>query len=243
MEDLKKIEKLSIIIPVYNEEKTIRQVYNKIMAVKFPIEREIVIVNDCSNDGTEEELKKIKNENKKENLKIIHHEKNLGRGGAIRTAINHISGDYTLMQDADLEYDPVNIPNFINFIKKEKFDVVYGSRIFNNKEEKSYLPYYLGNMFLNKVTSFLYWTKIVDMETCYKMIPTEILKGLKLRSDGFNLEPEITAKIIRKGYKIGYVPINFKPRSVKEGKKVKFTDGFHALKALIYWRFYPRDKL
>lgn len=242
MEDFRKMEKLSIIIPVYNEEKTIRKVFDKIMAVKFPIDKEIIIVDDCSTDSTRKELKKIKNGSKAD-LKIIYHEKNLGRGGAIKTAINYVSGDIVLMQDADLEYDPINIPNFINFIKKEKFDVIYGSRIFDNKNEKSYLPYYLGNFFLNKITSLLYWTKIIDMETCYKMIPTEILKELNLRSNGFNLEPEITAKIIRKGYTIGYVPINFQPRSKEEGKKVRFIDGWHALRALIYWRFYPLDKM
>lgn len=242
MEDLKKIEKLSIIIPVYNEERTIRKVYDKIIAVKFPIDKEIIIVDDCSTDNTREELKKIKKDNKAD-LKIIHHEKNLGRGGAIKTGLSHISGDFVLMQDADLEYDPANIPNFISALKEEKFDVIYGSRIFDNENEKSYLPYYLGNLFLNKVTSLLYWTKIVDMETCHKLIPAKILKGLNLRSNGFDLEPEITAKILRKGYTIGYVPISFKPRSVEEGKKVKFSDGFHALKTLIYWRFYPLSKM
>jgi dolichol-phosphate mannosyltransferase len=223
--------KISIIIPVYNEEKTIGKVVDKIISVKFPITKEIIIVNDGSKDNTEKKLKQIR---KNEKIKFISYEKNKGKGFAIRKGLEIASGNIIGIQDADLEYDIKEYPKLLAPIIKKEVNVVYGSR-FNKKFKKNL--FYFGNKFLSFITSVLYFHKISDMETCYKLFRKDILENIELESDRFDFEPEITAKILKQGFKIKEIPINYFPRTEKQGKKIKIKDGFSALWCLIKCRF------
>ena len=229
--------KISIIMPVYNEEKTIGKIIEEVQKAEMhPYEKEIIIVNDASKDSTLDIVKKYAIIY--DNIKVISHEKNLGKGAGIRTALSHATGDLVIMQDADMEYSPEDIVKLIDFKRKIGCDVVYGSRAKNKLNKYSYFSYYWGNYLLNKITNILYRTKLTDMETCYKLIPADIFKSLRLKANDFSIEPEITAKLARKGYKIGEYPISYYPRSLKEGKKIKWRDGLIALKTLIRLRFF-----
>ena len=221
--------KLSIIIPVYNEVKTVEEVIEKVKKLK--IDKEIVVVDDGSIDGSRELLKEIKG------IKLILHERNIGKGGAVRTGLDNIDGDVVVIQDADLEYDPEDFVKMFEEIKKGE-NVVYGSRFLGKKFKKVILYlHYKGNQFLSLLTSLLYFRKITDMETCYKMFRKEVMEGVKLRARGFDLEPEITAKILKRGYKIKEVPISYNARGFKEGKKITWKDGIKAGWYLLRYRF------
>jgi len=221
--------KLSIIIPVYNEVKTVEEVIEKVKKLK--IDKEIVVVDDGSIDGSRELLKEIKG------IKLILHERNIGKGGAVRTGLDNIDGDVVVIQDADLEYDPEDFLEMMNEIEKGE-KVVYGSRFLGKKFKKVILYlHYKGNQFLSLLTSLLYFRKITDMETCYKMFRKEVMEGVKLRARGFDLEPEITAKILKRGYKIKEVPISYNARGFKEGKKITWKDGIKAGWYLLRYRF------
>ena len=232
--------KLSIIMPVYNEESTLRKILEKVRSVD--IEKEIIIVDDSSTDGTKEILKAIKNRN----TKVIYHTENIGKGAAIKTGLKHITGDTVIIQDADLEYDPEDYHRLIEPIVSGKSKVAYGSRILGRKGN-SYLRYYLGknflalryhfgNKLLTNVANLLYHAEITDLYTCYKVFDTKILKSTKLNCKGFEFCPEVTARIRKQGYRIYEVPISYHPRSVKEGKKITWKDGLKGLYALIkYW--------
>jgi glycosyltransferase involved in cell wall biosynthesis len=228
---------LSIIIPVYNEEKTVESVIKKVEAVNLnQVKKELIVVNDCSTDKTLEVLRNLKN------IKLIHHEKNQGKGAAIRTGIQHASGDIIIIQDADMEYDPEDYPALLKPILDNETKVVFGSRFMPGaktqfSEYKGNKIYYIGNIFLSFCVGLLYSQKIIDMETCYKMFKREVLDGITLRSERFDFEPEITAKILKKGHTIIEVPIGYKPRSVEEGKKIGWKDGIKALFCLIKYRF------
>jgi glycosyltransferase involved in cell wall biosynthesis len=223
--------KLSIIMPAYNEEKGILKILKKVFAVKVPMQKEIIIVDDGSKDNTRKLLSKIKNKE----VKVILHERNKGKGAAIRTGLSKATGDIILVQDADEEYDPSEYPRLIAPLL-ENAKVVYGSRFL-----KSHVPrykfYYLGNKFLTIMTNLLYGGSISDMETCYKVFRREAIKGMVLRAKKFDFEPEITAKFLKRGYKIVEVPISYKSRSFNEGKKIRWTDGIIALWYLIKYRF------
>jgi len=226
-------KKLSIIIPVYNEEKTIAEVINRVLNVQLKnIEKEIIIVDDFSTDNTREILKKINN-NK---TKILYHAKNMGKGSAIRTALKYVTGDIILIQDADLEYKPEEHPKLIKPILDKKTKIVYGSR-FTKQHKPRYLFYYMGNLILTFITNLLYNSNITDMETCYKVFTKDVIKNLKLKAKRFDFEPEITAKILKKHYKIYEVPISYKCRAVKEGKKITWKDGIKAIYYLMKYRF------
>lgn len=221
--------KLSIIIPVYNEVKTVEEVIEKVKKLK--IDKEIVVVDDGSIDGSRELLKEIKG------IKLILHERNIGKGGAVRTGLDNIDGDVVVIQDADLEYDPEDFVKMFEEIKKGE-NVVYGSRFLGKKFKKVILYlHYKGNQFLSLLTSLLFFHKITDMETCYKMFRKEVMEGVKLRARGFDLEPEITAKILKRGYKIKEVPISYNARGFKEGKKITWKDGIKAGWYLLRYRF------
>tara|TARA_Y100000310_G_scaffold210775_1_gene211388 strand:- start:3702 stop:4403 length:702 start_codon:yes stop_codon:yes gene_type:complete len=226
------MEKLTIAMPVYNEEKNIEEIVNRVKKVKFPMKVELIIVDDFSSDGTKEKIKRIKDTNGFE-IKKFYHKKNLGKGGAIRTAIDNCSGDLFVIQDADLEYNPEEI---LKLIELRKEGIVYGSRLLG-KNKYSYLSYLAGNILLNLVTNVLYLRKLTDMETCYKMIPGKVIRKIDLEARGFDMEPEITAKVSLLGYKIKEVPISYNARSKEEGKKIKWTDGVVAIWTLLYWRF------
>lgn len=231
--------KLSIIIPVFNEEKTISEILKKVDDLKIAgVVKEVIIVDDASADLTPSILKKIKG------IKIFTHKLNQGKGAAVRTGIENSTGDYIIIQDADLEYDPKQIKNLILPVLQKKAKVVYGTRLnrmpnFKIDEKKPlFLLHYLGNRFLSLITSILYGQWVTDMETCYKIFPRNALANIKLSSCGFDFEPEITAKLLKKRYKILEIPIVTKPRGYEEGKKLNtLRDGSIALWTLIKYRF------
>lgn len=209
--------KLSIIIPVFNEEKTIRRALNKVLAQTLV--QEIIVVDDGSRDKTQNVLREIKSQNSK--VKIIIHPKNLGKGAAVRTGISKATGDYVLIQDADLEYDPTEYKNLI--IKASYKRVIYGSRLLT-KNPHAYNRTYLGNVLITNFCNLLFGTKLTDSYTCYKLMPTIIARALNLSSNGFEIEAEITGKLAKRKIPILEVPISFKPRKYEEGKKIKAQD-------------------
>lgn len=233
--------KLSIIIPVYNEKATILEVLERVIKEPIPqVEKEIIVVDDGSTDGTIEKLKSFKSKS----FKLIFHDKNQGKGAAVITGIKNSTGDYIIIQDADLEYNPKFIKHLITPILEKKTKVVYGTRIkrlpnFKNEERNiRFLMHYFGNRFLSLVTSLLYGQWVTDMETCYKLFPRTALKGVRLNAKGFEFEPEITSKLLKKGYKILEIPIQVTPRGYDEGKKISaFKDGTKAFWYLFKYRF------
>ena len=227
--------KLTVIIAVYNEEKSILEVINKVKNVKLNgIEKEIIIVDDFSTDDTRKILEELNGD-----LKIFFHQKNMGKGTAIRTALKHATGDIILIQDADYEYNPTEYEKLLKPIIENETKVVYGSRLNAIKKnlQKMYKLHYLGNLFLTIMTNILYGAKITDMETGYKVFRKEVIENINLKAKRFDFEPEITAKILKKGYTITEVPINFIGRGFDEGKKITWKDGVKALYYLIKYRF------
>lgn len=227
---------VSIVIPVYNEVHTIKRLIQRVKDSN--IEKEIIIVDDCSTDGSRELLQDIK----EDGIKVFFHEENKGKGAALRTSFKHITGEVAIIQDADLEYDPQDYIKLIKPIYEEGAEVVYGSRFLNRKHMPHckhffYLTHFIGNKFLNFLLNLLYGTKITDMETCYKAIKRKALEKLNLCARGFDIEPEITAQLIRKGFKIQEVPISYHPRDYREGKKISWKDGLVAACVLFKYRF------
>jgi glycosyltransferase involved in cell wall biosynthesis len=222
---------ISVIIPVFNECGTIHEVVQRVQ--RQPIGKEIIIVDDCSSDGTADLLKQT---DWPENVRVLFHKKNKGKGAAIRTAIPYASKEITIIQDADLEYNPNDFGVVLKPILDGVADVVYGSR-FLGIHRSFMLHHYLGNKVLTLMTNLLYNNILTDMETGYKAFRTEILKGLRIRSDRFDFEPEITAKVLKRGYRIYEVPIYYAGRDYAEGKKITWRDGFSAMWALIRFRF------
>ncbi|MBU0929641.1 MAG: glycosyltransferase family 2 protein [Nanoarchaeota archaeon] len=230
--------KLSIIIPLYNENGTIKELLKRINEVK--LDKEIIIVDDYSTDGSRGWLQKVKDKN----IKKVFHDKNYGKGMAIRSGIKEVTGDIVIIQDADLEYDPNDYYELIKPIEEGKAEVVYGSRLKGNliknmksKHSKSYYEYYYGGRILTILANILYNAKITDEPTCYKVFKTNVIKNINLKCTKFEFCPEVTAKVRKKGYKIYEIPIKYNPRTLKEGKKIKFRDGFEAVWTLIKYRF------
>ncbi|MBD3279139.1 MAG: glycosyltransferase [Candidatus Pacebacteria bacterium] len=224
--------KLSLIVPVYNEQNTVQEILKRVLKIKAV--DEVVIVNDGSTDET---LKKINQFVKKLSAtkkKKIHlfDKKNGGKGSAVRYGLKKVTGDYVLIQDADLEYDPEDIPKLIEPIKKGKAEVVYGSR-FLGPHLNLLFWHRLGNGLLNLTINILYNTTLSDMETCYKVLPTKLMRSLDLRANKFDLEPEITCKVLKRGVKIYEVPISYVGRDFSEGKKITWRDGVDALRVII----------
>jgi len=222
---------LSVIMPVYNENKTIQTIIGRVMGV--PLEKELIIVDDGSTDGTREILKEFDG---RPNIKIIHHEKNRGKGAAIATGLKHITGDYVIIQDADLEYHPEEYSRLLEPLLRGDADVVYGSR-FKGSGRAFLFWHMMGNMFLNLVTNILYNSTLTDMETCYKTFRRDVIKDMKIESRRFNIEPEVTAKILKRKYRVFEVPITYSGRDFSEGKKITWMDGLSALWTLIKFRF------
>ena len=228
--------KLSVIIPVYNEEKTIEKIIDKVKKVKLKnMLKEIIIVDDCSKDNTKSILKNINDRS----LKLLFHKKNMGKGAAIKTGLKNSTGDIILIQDADLEYNPAEYEKLLTPIIENKAKVVYGSRLeaIRKNIKNMYKLHYIGNLFLTIITNLLYGAKITDMETGYKVFRRDVIKDINLRANRFDFEPEITAKVIKKGYKIYEVPIRFIGRKFDEGKKITWVDGVKAVYYLIKYRF------
>lgn len=228
---------LSIIIPVYNEEKTIKALLERVMDAKLPsgIKKEIIIVDDGSTDNTKQVLSGFLN---------FKHNTNQGKGAAVRTGLRHAKGDYIIIQDGDLEYDPVDYKRLLKPILEKRAEVVYGTRLKNYPlrlwgKDKTILPLHLiGNKFLTFITNIFFGSNLSDMETCYKLFTKNALSGLKFQSNRFEIEPEITAKILKKGLSIYEIPIKVSPRTHKEGKKISWKDGFRAVFTLVKYRFY-----
>ncbi len=227
--------KLSIVIPCYNEEKTVRQLVDLVEQVEG-INKEIILLDDGSKDATPQILAQLGKE--RPHLKIVLQPKNHGKGATVREGFKHTTGDYVIIQDADLEYDPQDYKKLLPELEKGA-QVVYGSRFAGRYEDMTSLHYF-GNRFLTILTNLLYGTHLTDMETCYKLLPGEFVRSLKLKSDRFDFEPEITSKILKSGMKIVEVPISYKGRSWKEGKKITWRDGLHAVKTLFKFRFFDK---
>ncbi len=223
---------LSVIVPVYNERVTVAEVIRRIRAVDVPVDVEVIVVDDGSSDGTDKVLTALADST----VRVLTHPVNKGKGAAIRTGMGSARGDLLLIQDADLEYDPEDWPRLLEPILRGKARVVYGSRF--TGERMNMLPlHWIGNRFLSLVTNLLYSSTMSDMETCYKLFDRQVLEGLTIESDRFEFEPEITAKVLRRGIRIYEVPISYAGRELSEGKKITWRDGFGALRALIKYRF------
>tara|TARA_Y100000310_G_scaffold227702_1_gene229984 strand:+ start:2687 stop:3385 length:699 start_codon:yes stop_codon:yes gene_type:complete len=230
--------KISIIVPFYNEETTILKVLDSLKKIDFGFDKEIILVDDGSTDNSKKIIQKylIKNKTTRKFFKLIS-KKNEGKGSAVRNGINRSTGDIITIQDADLEYNPEDLKKLTKILINENCEVVYGSRFLKN-HKPLYKIYFLGNKFLTFLTQILYGTKITDMETCYKMFRKKTINQINLISNGFNIEPEITAKLLKKNIKITELPISYCPRSLKEGKKINWKDGIIAIYTLIYLKFF-----
>jgi glycosyltransferase involved in cell wall biosynthesis len=235
--DAHRYELLSVIVPVFNERSTVAEVIRRIRAVDLPVEIEVIVVDDGSSDGSDKVLAAMGDST----VRVINHPSNRGKGAAIRTGLEVARGDLVLVQDADLEYDPADWSKLLQPILRGKAQVVYGSRF--TGERKNMLPlHWMGNRLLSLVTNILYSSTLSDMETCYKLFDRRALDGITIESDKFDFEPEITAKVLRRGYRIYEVPISYAGREMDEGKKITWRDGFGALKALVKYRFTRLDR-
>jgi glycosyltransferase involved in cell wall biosynthesis len=234
------IEKLSILIPVYNEIRTLSTLLDRVLQAPLPCERELVIVDDCSKDGSRELLQQYADEH--DEINLILHEKNGGKGKAIRTAIEHLTGDWAIIQDADLEYEPNEIADLLIPVQDGVADAVFGSRFLSAKYRRAmYFWHTLANRILTLTSNMLNDLNLTDMETCYKLVRSDILKSLNIRSAGFDLEPELTSKLARWGARIYEVPISYRGRTYAEGKKIGARDAVAAFWAMLKYRFFDRD--
>ena len=224
--------KLSVIMPVYNEENTIEEILRQVKEVGLA--QEIIVIDDGSTDGTREILSGLDG---KDGVKVILHEENIGKGSAVRTGIKVTTGDIILIQDADLEYDPRDYPALLKPIEEGRAKVVYGSRFLGGPRTAMLFWHAAGNKFLTLVTNVLYDTILSDMETCYKCFRADVLRDIPLRSRRFEIEPEVTAKVLKRGIRIYEVPISYYGREYEEGKKITGWDAIPALWALIKYRF------
>ncbi len=228
------MQSVDIIIPVYNEEKTIENILEILENTDFcGLEKNLIIVDDYSTDSTREILKRYEDK-----YTVIYKEKNGGKGSAVNVGFENAKSDIVIIQDADLEYNPSDYAPLLKLIIDGEADVVYGSRFLGTPFKDFMFLSYVANKFLTLLTNILYGTKLTDMETCYKAIRKEFVKGMNIKSNKFDLEPEITAKLVKKGAKIKELPIKYNARSYQEGKKITYKDGLMAIRALFYYRFF-----
>ncbi|OGW75392.1 MAG: glycosyl transferase [Omnitrophica bacterium RBG_13_46_9] len=225
---------LSVVMPVYNEKNTISAIVAKVL--RLDILKELIIVDDCSTDGTSDFLRR---EDFGPKVKKLFHDKNMGKGGALRTGFKEATGEIIAPQDADLEYDPGELKALAEPIRNGVADVVYGSRLCGGKPQRAYMFWHrLGNRFLTLVADILYNTTLTDIETCYKVFRADILKNLDIKSNGFSIEPELTAKFLKKRLRVYEMPISYYGRTYEEGKKITWKQGFSAIAALLWYRFF-----
>jgi len=222
---------LSVVMPVYNERATIEEIVTRVMSV--PMRVELIVVDDCSTDDTPDLLVTLQRQH---GFTLLLQDQNQGKGAALRRGFAAVTGDIVVIQDADLEYSPEEFPQLIELICQGRADVVYGSR-FLGRHRVFMFTHYAGNCLLTFVTNVLYNTMLSDMETCYKVMRTEVLRSMTLEADGFGIEPEMTAKIFKRGYRVYEVPITYDGRGYEEGKKITWRDGFVALWVLLKYRF------
>jgi glycosyltransferase involved in cell wall biosynthesis len=222
---------LSVVMPCYNERETIREIVHRVVAV--PVRTEFIIVDDGSTDGTRDILTELARELP---IRLVLQPANAGKGAALRRGFQEVTGDLVVIQDADLEYSPEEFPQLIELICQGRADVVYGSR-FLGRHRVFMFTHYAGNRLLTLITNVLYNTMLTDMETCYKVMRTDVLRSMTLESDGFGIEPELTAKIFKRHYRVYEVPITYDGRGYDEGKKITWRDGIVALWVLLKYRF------
>ena len=222
---------LSVVMPAFNELSTIEEMVRRVVAV--PLRIELVVVDDCSTDGTRNTLVDLQREL---GFTLLLQPRNLGKGAALRRGFEAVHGDVVVVQDADLEYSPEEFPQLLELICEGRADVVYGSR-FLGRHRVFLFTHYAGNRILTLLTNVLYNTMLTDMETCYKVMRTDVMRSMTLRSDGFGIEPELTAKIFKRGYRVYEVPITYDGRGYDEGKKISWRDGIVALWVLLRYRF------
>jgi glycosyltransferase involved in cell wall biosynthesis len=235
---------LSVVIPVYKEKATIQEILRRVRAV--PIRKEVIVVDDCSTDGTRELLREM--EQRDGDLKVLYHERNQGKGAALRTGFRHATGQIVMVQDADLEYDPAQYPQLIQPIVEDQADVVYGSRFIGEEHRVLYYWHSVANKYLTMLSNMFTNLNLTDMEVCYKVFRREVIQGIRLKSDRFGFEPEVTAKVARfqlpaengqglRPCRIYEVPVAYHGRTYREGKKIGIKDGFQALYCILRYAF------
>ncbi len=226
------MNKITILIPVYNEVNSLLEILRRVEVIDFGLEKEIILIDDYSTDGTRDLYKDL-------SYKVLYHDKNQGKGAALRTGIKEASGDIIIIQDADLEYNPEDYKELVQLIKTDCADVVYGSRLADTRNSGNFLFLsYLANVTLSFITRLLFGTYITDMETCYKAFRADIIKGITIESNRFDFEPEITAKVLKQGVRYLEVPISYNARTNEEGKKITWRDGVQAIFTLIKYRLF-----
>jgi glycosyltransferase involved in cell wall biosynthesis len=222
---------LSVVMPAFNEKDTVEEIIRRVAAV--PLRTQLIVVDDCSTDGTRDILTRLQQEL---GFTLLLQARNMGKGAALRRGFEAVSGDLVVIQDADLEYSPEEFPALIELICQGRADVVYGSR-FLGRHRVFLFTHYAGNRLLTFLTNVLYNTMLTDMETCYKVMRADVLRSMTLESNGFGIEPELTAKIFKRGYRVYEVPITYDGRGYEEGKKIGWRDGVVALWVLLKYRF------
>jgi len=224
---------VSVIVPVFNEHATVAAVIDRLLTIDFPTDREIIVINDGSSDGTREVLGRLEGTPR---LRIVHAEVNRGKGHAIRLGLDQARGEVIAIQDADLELDPAQLGSLVEPLLQGKAEVVYGSRFLGRRPDAPWLTL-VANRTLTSLTNILYGSSITDMETCYKIMRTTVARGLGLTADRFDIEPEITARLLKAGHRIVELPVTFTPRSRAAGKKIGWRDGIAAVRVLFRHRF------
>lgn len=226
--------KISVVMPVYNEVDTIEEIISRVNSVAM--DKEVIVVDDFSTDGTRERLEEIIQG--QDNLKVLYHDRNKGKGAALRTGFASLTGDVVIIQDADLEYDPVDYPRLLEPILDGRADVVYGSRFLGGPHRVLFFWHYVGNKLLTLLSNALTNLNLSDIETCYKVFRSEILKDIAFKSNRFGFEPEFTAKVAKMKLRIYEVPISYSGRTYAEGKKITWKDGLMALYQIIWYRIF-----
>ncbi len=225
---------LSVVIPVYNEKATLCELIRRVLDAPVPLERELIVVDDCSQDGTRALYPTLAQRFPNARIRVFQHEVNRGKGAALRTGFAQVQGDIVIVQDADLEYDPRDYPKLLRPLLDGRADVVYGSRFIGGDEHRVlYFWHYVGNRFLTLLSNMFTNLNLTDMETCYKVFRTEVLRSMRLKSDRFGIEPEITAKVARGGWRVYEVGISYSGRSYEEGKKITWKDGVKAIYTIV----------
>ena len=231
-------ERLSIVMPAYNEEATIEEIVRKVLAVPFSVEREIIIVDDCSTDQTQAKLMSLQSALGGELVRVFRQQVNQGKGAAVSRGYREATGDVVVVQDADMEYDPRDLPGLLAPILAGEADVVYGSRYSGGRTQGESWTHWFGNRALTWLSNVTTGFKLTDMETCYKMFRREALEGVHIRSRRFGIEPEITAKMARRKMRLKELPISYDMRWYADGKKITWRDGLKAIFAIFYFRFF-----